>query len=116
MSLYDSNQLCFVSESKLHGHGLFARCDIPANTWIGRYEGPQTTENGMHVLWVETGNGGTGDDEPSWTGYDGINELRFLNHARIPNAEMNGLDLYTIHDISAGEEITIDYGEEIDVE
>ena len=63
----------------------------------------------MHILWVEAGDGDSGDE---WTGYNGINELRFLNHAAQPNAEMDGLDLYAIHDISAGEEITIHYGEE----
>lgn len=110
MSDYDSNHLCYVADSSLHGRGLFARCDIAAGTWIGHYDGPQTQDNGMHVLWVEA-EAGSGEE---WLGYDGDNELRFLNHAKQPNGEMDGLDLYAGQDIKAGEEITIDYGEEFE--
>jgi SET domain-containing protein len=111
MTHYTENQLCFVAESPLHGRGLFARHDIPASTWIGHYDGPQTMDNGMHVLWVTEGEH---DEEENWVGYDGNNELRFLNHAKIPNGEMDGLDLYALRGIRAGEEITIDYGEEFE--
>jgi len=112
MPAYDTNQLCFVADSPVHGRGLFARHDITANTWIGHYDGPRTQENGMHVLWVESG--ADEDEKEQWFGYDGNNELRFLNHSKHPNGEMDGLDLYAIEDINAGEEITIDYGEEFD--
>ena len=112
MSDYDSNRLCFVADSPVHGRGLFARCDIPAHTWIGHYDSEETQENGMHVLWVEAGSG----CEEEWIGHDGNNELRFLNHARPPNAEMDGLDLSASRLIRAGEEITIDYGDEFEAE
>ena len=112
MSTYDNNRLCFVAESPIHGHGLFARHNIPADTWIGHYDGPQTQQNGMHVLWVEAGM--DGDTEEKWAGYNGNNELRFLNHAKQPNGGMDGLDLYASRMIRAGEEITIDYGEEFE--
>jgi len=114
MSAYDTNELCYVTDSPVHGRGLFARMDIPKGTWIGHYDGPQTLENGMHVLWVESGE--DGDDQEEWIGYDGINELRFLNHTSQPNGEMDGLDLYALRDIREGEEITIDYGEEFDAD
>ena len=107
---YDTNSLYLVAESPVHGRGLFARCDIPASTWIGHYDGPETQENGMHVLWVEA-EAGSGEE---WIGYDGDNELRFLNHARPPNGEMDGLDLYARRHISEGDEITIDYGDEFE--
>ncbi len=113
MSDYHSNDLCFVADSTVHGRGLFARNKISANTWIGHYDGPQTSENGMHVLWVDEGEDGDNAEE-RWVGYDGDNELRFMNHAKNPNAEMDGLDLYACRDINAGEEITIDYGEEFE--
>lgn len=103
---YDNNELCYVADSAFHGRGLFARTDIAAGTWIGRYDNNETSENGMHVLWVE------GDEPDEWLGFDGINELRFLNHQNEPNAEMSGLDLYTSQDIAKDEEITIYYGEE----
>lgn len=111
---YHTNELCFVADSPVHGRGLFAREHIPAGTWIGFYDGPQTLQNGMHVLWMEADTDSDGATEDGWIGYDGNNELRFLNHSTQPNGEMDGLDLYACRDISAGEEITIDYGEEFE--
>ena len=118
MSAYDRNPLCLVADSPVHGKGLFARQDIPAGTWIGHYDGTLTEENGMHVLWIEadTDDDTTGntDDEGTYLGYDGSNELRFLNHASQPNGEMDGRNLYARRDIRPGEEITIHYGEEFE--
>jgi len=106
MTQYDNNPLCFIADSAVHGRGLFARDNIAAGTWIGHYDSVETRENGMHVLWVEA------DEEGEWAGYDGTNELRFLNHDSQPNGELDGLDLYAVRDIKANEEITFDYGEE----
>jgi len=106
VSEYDENPLCFVADSAVHGHGLFARDHIAAGTWIGHYDGVEVPDNGMHVLWV------TAEEKDEWVGHDGVNELRFLNHDNRPNGEMDGLELYALRDIRAGEEITIDYGEE----
>ncbi len=116
MADYDTNHLCFVTHSPVHGRGLFARQDIPVDTWIGHYDGPQTQQNDTHVLWVEAESDahGSDDTEAAWIGYDGNNELRFLNHAAQPNGEMDGLDLYANRNIVAGEEITIDYGEDFE--
>ena len=110
MPAYDGNRLCYVAESPIHGRGLFARRDIPKGAWIGHYDGQETRDDGMHVLWMEAGEGAA----DTWIGIDGNNELRFLNHARDPNGEMDGQDLYARRDIRAGEEITIHYGEEWD--
>lgn len=103
---YDQNELCYVADSPFHGRGLFARTDIPAGSWIGHYDSVETSENGMHVLWLES------DQPDEWLGFDGINELRFLNHENKPNAELSELDLYAIRDITRDEEITIYYGDE----
>lgn len=108
VTVYNDNPLCCVADSPIHGRGLFARRDIPKGTLIGHYDGRQTRDDGMHVLWVEAGEEGSED----WIGIDGRNELRFLNHASDPSGEMDGLDLYARRDIHAGEEITIHYGEE----
>src|SRR5690554_1614755 len=100
---YTNNDLCYVADSPLHGSGLFARNNISAGTWIGHYDSVETCSNGMHVLWLE------GEEPGEWLGFDGINELRFLNHDNKPNAEMYGLDLYAKRDIKKDEEITIYY-------
>ena len=97
-------QLVCVRQSPIHGKGLFTARKLNQGQVIGIYEGPVVKQDGTHVLWVEDTPGGT------WTGYRGCNELRFLNHADIPNAEMDGLDCYALQDIPADEEVTIDYG------
>lgn len=100
---FDDNPRVRVGRSAVHGRGLFARASIGAGEFIGRYDGPATEEDGMHVLWVE-------QDDGRWVGIDGDNEMRFLNHSEQPNAEFDGLDCYALTDIGAGEEILIDYG------
>jgi SET domain-containing protein len=99
-----SNSRIFVAPSPIHGQGLFAASHLEAGQLIGLYEGPRVEEDGEHVLWLES-ECGTG-----WTGYDGKNELRFMNHSNSPNAEMDGLHCYCLVDILPGTEITIDYG------
>ena len=101
---YDQNPRVVVKDSPIHGRGVFARQDIPAFSYIGRYEGQMTDEDGMHVLWLYD------EDRDDWVGVDGENEMRFLNHSEDPNAEWSDLDLYATRWISAGEEITFDYG------
>jgi SET domain-containing protein len=99
-----SNKFVFVAPSAIHGRGLFAARHLETGQLIGVYDGLEVTEDGVYVLWIE------GDTGESWTGHDGQNEMRFMNHANAPNAEMDGLDCYALQDIVAGAEITIDYG------
>lgn len=94
----------FIARSTVHGRGLFAAQKLSGGQLIGVYDGPKVEEDGMYVLWVEDEPGG------SWTGFDGQNEMRFMNHSDEPNAEMDGLFCYAREDIQPGTEITIDYG------
>ena len=94
----------YVARSPIHGRGLFAASDLAEGDMIGVYEGTVVQEDGVYVLWVEDTPGG------EWIGYEGCNELRFMNHADQPNAEMDGLNCFALEDIPAGREITIDYG------
>lgn len=98
-------KLFYVEDSKIHGKGLFARSEIKVGTYLGEYEGPETTDNGMHVLWTE-------DEDGEWIGRDGKNALRYLNHNTKPCAEFDEYALYAVKKIQANQEITIDYGEE----
>jgi SET domain-containing protein len=100
----NDNPLVFVAPSEIHEQGLFARIDLPRGKLIGRYEGPEVTDDSRYVLWIEDDEGG------GWTGIEGQNTMRFMNHADDPNAEMDGCDCYALRDIPAGAEITIDYG------
>jgi SET domain-containing protein len=104
MNQNQAKKLVFVARSAIHGRGLFAAKPVTAGQKIGVYEGPQVTEDGTHVLWIQE------DESNSWTGYNGKNELRFINHSDSPNAEMDGLDCFALCDIEPGTEITIDYG------
>ena len=96
--------LIYVARSPIHGRGLFAASDLAEGDMIGIYEGPVVHEDGMYVLWLENSPGG------EWTGYDGCHDLRFMNHADQPNAEMDGLNCFALEDIPVGCEITINYG------
>ncbi|MDX1459430.1 MAG: SET domain-containing protein-lysine N-methyltransferase [Xanthomonadales bacterium] len=97
----------YVAESSIHGLGLFAERAFSKGDWIGHYEGKPTDENGEHVLWVMQNDG-------NWVGWDGTNEMRYLNHARPANCEMDGQDCYAARDIRRNEELTIDYGEDFE--
>ncbi len=98
------SELVYIAPSTIHGQGLFAARPLKAGQLIGFYAGPVTDQDGDHVLWVEN------DDDDGWTGYDGANELRFMNHADSPTAEMDGRSCYALVDMTAETEITIDYG------
>jgi SET domain-containing protein len=99
-----SNKLVYVARSPIHGRGLFAARPLAAGELIGVYEGPVVAEDGVYVLWIED------DAGESWTGYEGENEMRFMNHSDMPNAEMDGLNCFAVNHIPPGDEITIDYG------
>ncbi len=106
--LISNNQLrgrLAVRRSPIHGRGLFARVDLDAEVYLGTYHGPRVRRNDMHVLWVE-------DRPGKWVGCDGKNMLRYLNHSENPNCEFDGLDLFTLRAVAAGEELTFDYGED----
>lgn len=92
--------IIFVSDSGLHGKGVFAKRDIGRGEAIGEYQGPQAQRNGSHVLWIS-----------ETEGRSGRNALRFLNHSRRPNAVFYGYVLYARRKIRPGEEITFDYGD-----
>jgi len=98
------NELVYTARSPIHGSGLFAARPLSAGQLIGVYEGPEVEDDGIYVLWIED------DTGEGWTGYNGENEMRFMNHADQPNAEMDGLYCYALNNIPPDAEITIDYG------
>ncbi len=99
----------YVAESPIHGNGLFAAAPIAKDAYVGFYEGDETMENGVYVLWVKQGVDDNGEDD--WLGFDGTGEMRFLNHSTQPNCEFDGQELYSVKNIDVDDELTFDYGE-----
>lgn len=110
-----------VRQSPIHGRGVFALRDIPANTRLIEYTGERITEDQAAERYSE------GDDtpEPYHTflfaldngmvidaAVDG-NEARFINHCCDPNCksleEDSRIYIETIKDIAAGTELVYDY-------
>lgn len=93
-----------VKDSPIHGLGLFASIRIPKGALIGTLEGVPTKRDGPHVLWVT-----------EEVGIAGVNDIRYVNHARRANAcYFDDGTLVALRDIDVGEEITHDYGQEWD--
>lgn len=95
----------YVQDSTIHGKGCFAARRFKKGDHIGNYEGPSTMKDGIYVLWVS-------DDGESWSGINGKNELRYLNHKAKCNAAFDGNRLFATRTIKTDEEITFHYGEE----
>jgi SET domain-containing protein len=97
--LSDVSDKVFVASSELHGKGLFAAKRIKANTVLGRLVGMPTFDDDIYVLWIT-------DD----IGLELINDFKFINHGKNPNAAYTDLDVMILRDVEAGEELLHDYG------
>lgn len=97
--LSDVSDKVFVASSELHGKGLFATKRIKANTVLGRLVGMPTFDDGIYVLWIT-------DD----IGLELVNDFKFINHGKNPNAAYTDVDVMILRDVEAGEELLHDYG------
>ena len=96
------------------GRGLFALEDIPAKTCVLEYFGKELTEeekytsNSKYLFEVNS--------KITIDGYFPGNKARFINFACEPNVEFdihkNKIYVVTIKKVKAGEELSIDYGQE----
>ena len=94
-----TKSLIYVTDSPIHGKGLFARKHIGAGELIGTLDGVPTLKDGEHVLWLDEENG-----------FHVRCDLRFINHCDEPNAAYyDTLEVWALTDIAPGEEITHDY-------
>ncbi len=111
-----------VRASPLHGTGVFAARDIPADTQIFAYTGRRLTSEQADARWP------VNPDDPYHTFYFSLscglvidggqrgNDARWVNHSCAPNCEARENDegtRVTIHalcDIPAGTELLYDYG------
>ncbi len=93
-----------VEDSGIHGKGLFATANIPADTLIMSIEGKKTSKDGIYVIWIET------DDGPE--GFEITSDARYVNHDANPNAIFYDDELWSLRRIRKGEEITHHYGDD----
>jgi hypothetical protein len=113
-----------VRNSPIHGRGVFARRNIPADTLLIEYEGARIGEkeasrrhgtdpdNPFHTFFFSLENGKLID------GGDQGNDARWINHSCAPNCEAREekgrVFIYTVRDIKRGEEFNYDYGLVVD--
>ena len=92
-------KLTYVSNSLIHGLGLFARIDIPKDTIIGEIQGNPCKEDGTYVIWLS-----------ETEGFKVSCDLKYINHSDTPNAcYYDDLSVVALRDIKAHEEITHNY-------
>lgn len=118
-----------VRSSSIHNRGIFARCDIPYDAPIIEYVGEKVTKaesarrgealvekskkTGCAAVYVFTLNQRYDID-----GAKGRNPARYINHSCAPNCEAyiirGRIWIYSLRDIKAGEELTYNYGFDVD--
>ncbi|MFA7669791.1 MAG: SET domain-containing protein-lysine N-methyltransferase [Burkholderiaceae bacterium] len=115
-----------VRPSGLHGTGVFAAVDIPAETCILEYRGRRITTEEADERPASS------PDDPNHTFFFSLssgkiidggqrgNDARWINHSCSPNCEAREneagtrLYIYSLHDIPAGDELFFDYALEIE--
>lgn len=96
----DDNVRLHVSNSLIHGKGLFAHGLIEEGTILGRIMGIRTIRDGSYVLWLD-----------EFTGVRMLCKYKYINHSDAPNVILyDTLEVCALRDIYPGEEITYDYG------
>ncbi|MFK7851583.1 MAG: SET domain-containing protein [Akkermansiaceae bacterium] len=123
------SDLCEVRNSAIHGRGVYATCDISADGKIIEYVGELIDKD-------ESGRRGTAQQEHAQETGDAAvyifniskkydldgnfpwNTARLINHSCEPNCEAwatgKKIFIHALTDIKAGDELTFDYGFDID--
>ncbi len=119
-----------VRRSPIHGKGVYAAVDIPADTVLIQYKGRLLTHAQADRLYDDGADTGhtflfTLNDKYIVDANVGGNSARWLNHSCAPNCqayieEVDGgkkdrVMIQTIRKVKAGEELTYDYGIVLDV-
>jgi len=126
----DNHPYVKVGGSGIHRHGVFARADIPKGTRIMEYVGIKVDKEAGDMILGHTFEKHTNDPENHAGTYifeiddtwdlDGDipdNDGKYINHSCDPNCEVDIIDgrvwIDTIKEIKKGEEITYNYGFEL---
>ncbi len=118
-----------VRSSSIHNRGIFARCDIPYDVPIIEYVGEKITKaeslrRGEALVEKSKKTGGaavyvfTLNQKYDIDGAKGRNPARYINHSCAPNCEAyiirGRIWIYSLREIKAGEELTYNYGFDVD--
>ncbi len=123
------SKYCQVRDSEIHGRGVYASCEIPKDTPIIEYFGERIDkkESERRALRLQAQAKKTGDAAvyvftlSARYDIDGNfpwNTARLINHSCNPNCEAwivgRKIIIHALRDIEIGEELTFDYGFEVD--
>jgi len=118
-----------IRRSKIHGRGVVATKDIPSDTRIIEYEGERITkaesERRDEAREARAARGGDGcvyifeiNKRTDLDGHMAWNTARLLNHSCEPNCKSENIRghiwLTARRDIAKGEELTFDYGFDVE--
>ncbi len=108
-----------IGPSRMHAEGLFTTIDITKGTKIIRYIGKKITQEesdrrlaagNVYIFGL--------NEHYSLDGDTPKNTARYINHSCDPNCQTeqfgNTIWIVSIKDIQAGEELTYNYGYEVD--
>ena len=129
--MYERGQsnLCKVRDSDIHGRGVYATQDIEPETQLIEYLGEYINKDDSNErAWAqaakaeETGEAAvyifTLDKKWDIDGNVAWNDARLINHSCEPNCEAwieeDQIFIYSIKNIKEGEELTFDYGFDIE--
>ena len=123
------SELCEVRGSEIHGRGVYATRPIPRETrvieyvgeWVDKAESERRAVS-QHGKSLETGDAAvyifTLSKKYDIDGNVPWNTARLINHSCEPNCEAwivgRRIYIYSLRDIEAGEELTFDYGFDVD--
>lgn len=114
-ALTAQSELYEVRPSRIHGTGVFARANIASETRVIEYVGERISKEeslrrrkkGNFFVFIVTEDFDI-DGDVKW------NPARFINHSCAPNCEARQEDghiwIIALRDIQAGEELTFNYG------
>jgi uncharacterized protein len=109
-----------VRDSLIHGHGVFAARHIPAGTELMEYVGERITKaDSLERCLAGNVYVFTLDDDWDLDGSVDPNPARFANHSCAPNCESimdedDRIWIIALRDIEPGEEITYNYGYDLE--
>lgn len=108
-----------LRNSAIHATGAFAKCDIKAGEWVVDYAGERIEKaeslrrcemNNQYIFGL--------DERFDIDGSVPWNVARFINHSCVPNCEAcpgaEAIQIVASRDIKAGEEITFNYGYDLE--